>query len=133
MMITLDAFNTKTRANAGVEVELRLLANGAPSGVFIKIMGTDSEVFREIQEERERAAAERIASGQSANLTRDERTKLTCEALARCTVGWRNLMQSDGSPLEFSHNAAFQLYLDYPAIRDQINEEMAKRANFVLA
>ena len=134
--MNLAKFNTTTLANKGVEVELKDLRTGQGAGCYITILGTDSETYQALKEERAREAAARIESGKGNDLSRDELLKLTCETLARCTIGWRLLdaeEEDGGGPLAFSPEAAVKLYAKYPAIRDQINREIADRGNFARA
>lgn len=123
----LAEFDTVTRANDGVEIELRRLTDGSPSGAFIKVYGIDSDVFRAIQTERAQDALAREAKRAPA-LTPAEVEERAIRTLARCTIGWRGI---EGIP-EFSVEAAADLYRKYPAIREQINVAIADRANFLM-
>jgi hypothetical protein len=125
-MASLKQFDTKTGANAGVEVELKFIGSGAPSGAFIRVLGTDSDVFRDMQIERAREALDREAKGLP-EWTAEERDERSVQTLARCTLGWRGLDGID----DFSIKAAEALYRDYPAIREQVNIAIANRANFL--
>jgi hypothetical protein len=124
-MANLKQFDTKTNANAGVEIELKFIGSGAPSGAFIRVLGTDSDAFRDMQLERAREALDREAKGLP-DLTPEERDERGIKTLARCTLGWRGL---DGIE-DFSIKAAENLYREYPAIREQVNIAIANRANF---
>lgn len=131
-MANLSKFNTVDRANAGVEIELKDLTTGGKSGAFITIYGMDGEQYAEAKEERARDMLARTSAGVTTTLTKEERAMFTATTLARCTKGWRGIeSEEDGKPIPFSLDAAIQLYLRYPAIQDQINEEVARRANFV--
>jgi hypothetical protein len=131
-MTNLSKFNTVERANAGVEVELKNLATGGGSGAYITLFGMDSERYAEAKEERARDLLARAAAGLTTTFTREERATFTANTLARCTKGWRGLeSEGDGKPLQFSVEEAVELYLRYPAIADQVNEEIARRANFL--
>jgi hypothetical protein len=132
-MARLDQFDTVTRSNAGVEMELKDLRTGRGSGAFITLLGKDSAEFRAILDERSRAYADRGAAGLPLELDADEREQASREMLARCTKGWRGLERADGTELVYSHSAAIDLYATYPAIREQVNVFIADRANFVRA
>jgi hypothetical protein len=133
-MTSLAKFNTTERANDGVEIELKDLVTGLGSGAYITIFGMDGEQYAEAKEERARDMLARSAAGQTTALSREERVIITSQTLARCTKGWRNLdSEEDGKPIVFSYAAAVDLYKRYPAIADQVNEEIARRANFVKA
>lgn len=124
----LSEFDTVTKANEGVEIELRRLSDGAPSGAFIKVYGLDSDVFRRIQTERAQDAIAREAKRLPA-LTPAEIEERAILTLARCTIGWRGI---EGLPSSFSVEVAADLYRMYPAIREQINIAIADRANFLM-
>lgn len=128
----LDQFDTKTRANKGVEMELNDIRTGKPAGAFITLLGKDSDEFRAVKDERSRMIAERVSTGDRTEFTLEEGDVMACEMLARCTVAWRELENKDGQ-IAFSTEAAKALYLQYPAIREQANVFIADRANFVLA
>lgn len=129
-MTALAKFDTKTKADKGVEIELKDLRTGKPAGAFITIYGQDSDRFQEVKTEQARELADSMNGVRpSSKMIND----MTCRTLAACTISWRELEGPDGKPLEFSQRAAEELYRDYPAIRDQINEAVADRANFVLA
>lgn len=127
---SLDIFDTVTLANEGIEVELPVAKTGKPSGNWIKVYGSDSDVFREIRIERSRQYAERIAAGGAEEYTAEEREDMAADTLARCTISWRG-PSFVGRP--FSVDAARKLYKAYPLIRETINVAVGNRANFALA
>lgn len=126
MGISLDRFDTKTKANAGVAVELKDLRSGSPSGAFITLLGFESDVCTAFIDARAKSFLDHPdAPEKPANVR-------AAELLAECTTGWSGLDNPDGTPLEFSKAAAKKLYLDYPAIMNQVSEFMNKRENFYL-
>jgi len=128
----LSKFNTTKRSNSGVELELSLLDSVEKSGVFITLMGRDGKVFRSIREDRSRAMSERVQAGKG-DYTPDEQDEMVCDTLSRLTLGWRNIQDEDGSDLPFTKEKAYQIYLEHPAIREQANQFIANRGNFVLS
>lgn len=127
----LSRFDTRTKANDGVEMELRLIKGGSPSGVFLKLLGRDSDEFRSAMEDNSRTITERVAAGMP-SLTQEQRSDMECELLSRCTTGWRNL-EEKGAPLVFSRSEAKRVYAQYPAIMEQANIFIGDRANFTVA
>src|SRR3990172_3999151 len=127
-MAELSTFDTVTRSNEGVEMELKRLADGKPSGVFFMLLGKDGDEFRNISAERERFVSERIAGG--GQLSAEEREELNLDMFARCTKGWRGL-QDKSVPVPFSREKAKEVYSKYPGIREQANIFISERANFV--
>lgn len=129
----LSKFDTKTKAEKGVEIELKDIATGEGSGIFFTILGTDSDAFRDAELERSRdMLAMSKKRGKDYKPSREEIDDGVCKILAACTVGWRGLEDDDGEPIPFSTKAAEELYQKYPRIRDQINVAMADPANFLM-
>ena len=128
----ITSFDTRTRANEGVEIELLSLKTGRGSGSFIKVIGTDSDKFIDLSTQRARAMSELMAQSPNGEIDRKDMVRFTVDLLVGCTLGWRGL-ESDGKPLEFSPANARMLYESFPAIRQQINEATAERKNFLLA
>lgn len=128
----LNRFDTKTKANAGIEFALNDLRTGKPTDAKFRIVGSDSEHFQRLKAERSRKVAKRLQETGAEALTPEEMDEMACEMLAACTLGWSGL-NHDGKPVPFSTEKAKEVYSQYPAIRDQINLAIADRANFLLA
>lgn len=126
----LKLFDTKTKANEGVEIELRDLRTGKGSGAFIKVLGTDSDRFAELSADRARQVTAILERTGKKELSREEINGLTVDLLVGCTVGWRGL-ESGGEVFEYSPANARRLYEEFPAIREQINLAIADRSNFL--
>lgn len=131
-MTDLKQFDTRPLANAGVEIELKDLRTGKGSGAFITVVGTDSDVFSELIVTRSRTMADAITRNGGKPLERKLLDELTAETLAGCTLGWRP-MTLGGEGFPFSYDNAKYLYANFPAIREQINTEIADRSNFIKA
>jgi hypothetical protein len=127
-MARLSQFDTVESANAGMEVELKDIKTSKPSGFFIKILGTDSEVYQDLKYQRSREAALRPDGYVQSP---EEYRALTIDTLSSCTVGWRGLIGEDEKEIPHTKQGARDLYARFPAIRDQINVAIADRANFV--
>lgn len=130
MGISLNAFDVQTKSNAGVELELIDIRTNKGAGAFITLLGMDSDVVKDFQEQRVREHAELIKAGKT--IPESESKLMGIKLLATCTVGWRELDDSNGSPLEFSHEKAVEIYTNYPLIRDFVDREIYKRSNFLL-
>ena len=128
----IKLFDTKAKSESGVDIELRDLRTGKGSGVFITVIGTDSDRFAELSAECARRISQILADTGQQELNRDQMNKMSIELLAGCTLGWRGL-EANGEPMAFSTDAARWLYTDYPAIREQINVAIADRKNFLSA
>lgn len=127
----LKRFDTRTRSESGIEVELLDLRTLKKSGVFIKVHGRDSQIYRDANTEMNRQIAEILEA--RGKVTDEEKEEMACEMLAACTIEWRGL-ESGGVEYVFDGpSKAKQLYRDYPAIREQVDRTIGNRANFINA
>ena len=128
-----EEFETVTKANAGVEIELVSIKTGKGSGCFVKVHGMDSEAFDAATAERARILADKAESGNE--ITPKDRAEAQSALLGACTISWRcpngTFLEIDGAEWDCSHEAAMKLYMRFPAIREQINRAVGDRANFV--
>lgn len=130
-MIDLDKFDTVQRADTGVECILNDVKTGKPTDAVIVLRGMDGEFFANLKAERARDIAQRMERG-GGELTTTEKDQLNCDMLSKLTVSWKGLGRA-GSEIPFSTKAAYDLYLGFPAIREQVNVFVGTRSNFLLA
>lgn len=104
----------------------RLLSDaGAP--ITISIVGMDSEQFRT----RHRAIINRrLNAGKKAKVTAEEIEAESIDTIAACITGWQHV-ELDGKALEFSKANAKALLTRLPWLREQLDEAIADRANFL--
>ena len=104
----------------------RLLSDtGAP--ITISIVGMDSEQFRT----RHRAIINRrLSAGKKAKVTAEEIEAESIDTIAACITGWQHV-ELDGKVLEFSKANAKALLTRLPWLREQLDEAIADRANFL--
>lgn len=136
----LKRFDSVTLANKGVDMELKDLRTGQPSGAFITLLGMDSDEFKRIRSERARAAIDRASANGSRQPTDEEMDAMAVDGLAALTIGWW-FKGDDGMRVDwlmegkeqvlFSHSEAARIYRAYPAIREQVNVFIAERRNFL--
>lgn len=130
----LSKFNIEKMAEQGANLDLLDPIEDMPLGteekpVFITLLGTDSKVYRNknLAFQRERIA--KMARKRSKTIDYTVSEEQSCEMLAACTIGWEGL-EIDGEELEFSPEAAFDLYMEHVWIREQVDVFIADRANF---
>lgn len=104
----------------------RLLSDtGAP--ITISIVGMDSEQFRA----RHRAIINRrLSAGKKAKVTAEEIEAESIDTIAACITGWQHV-ELDAKVLEFSKANAKVLLTRLPWLREQLDEAIADRANFL--
>jgi hypothetical protein len=98
---------------------------GAP--ITISIVGMDSEQFRT----RHRAIINRrLNAGKKVKVTAEEIEAESIDTIAACITGWQ-YVELDGKILEFSRANAKTLLTRLPWLREQLDEAIADRANFL--
>ena len=132
MGFSISRFDTKTKANAGIEVELLDEATGAKSGAFVTVLGTDSDVFRNAAAEQGRARQERARLSPGKAFTPREQDLEAAELLAACTTGWRGL-EDEGVEIPFTKERAQKYYADLPTLREQVSQAVGSRTLFLKA
>jgi len=127
-MIMLDTFDTRTRAEAGVEMPVKL-PDGTPAEdtqgkpVVITLHGTDSQACRQ--------ALDSLHARLEAPQTDPDPDQAEVDILAACTKDWRGFRDATG-PVPCTPENARRIYADYPVIREQAAAFITERANFVL-
>lgn len=100
-MIDLANLNTEVAGDKGAEIELVHPSTEAPLGIFITVLGKDSEVFREHGKNRynEDVRREAAASRRGKTVppyTAEELEEKAIETLILCTVSWRTEVKGEG-------------------------------------
>ena len=96
-LFDLSSFDTILASDKGAEVELVHLKSGEPTGIFFKVLGSDSTEWREHVNERanKRLAAQFKAQRGGAKgqdvPTIEDATADAILLLTRCTIGWRTV------------------------------------------
>jgi len=106
---------------AGSEIEI-IDDQGNETGLFIKVMGMDSPVFRAQAKKQQKAYMEALRASKDFD---DE--LMTIDSLVASTIDWR------GTDEKFTKKLCKELYTKAPYIRDQIDTFMADRSNFTTA
>lgn len=115
----IAALDTISACNKPAEVEIFHPATGKPTGVFISVLGKDSDVFRA----RMRALADETIAAAAQGQRQDDAERRTVETLAAATTGWRTgddaALILSGERLEFSEANARRVYQTILPIREQ--------------
>lgn len=141
--IDLASFDTKAACEKGFELELRNPFNSEPLGVFISVVGTESEMFqghvrRKADEKLKSQVMRRNRPEEAPTVAQIERDSIAL--LAACTTGWRTVENGEskptithgGKPLEFNEANAKFLYAN-KWIREQVDDAIGDLGNFTQA
>lgn len=131
MGVSIAKFDTLTKAEAGIDIDLIDTVTGLPSGIVFIVKGTDSKAYKQAKAKKLREALERARKGEELSESDDAVHEFGSVLLAACTVGWKNLDDEAGNPIEFSPTKAKELYDTYPMIREQIDRAIADRQAFI--
>jgi hypothetical protein len=138
MKFDLDAVDTKTLSEAGVDLRLKMVDGVSPllsrTGlpVTLRLLGPDSKQFRIMTRSQVRKRLERKGE-QAPDDVMDEAEADAMDVLCACTVGWSNLLDTDGVDVPFTAENVRAVYMGYPVIRDQVDYFVAQRVNFLPA
>jgi hypothetical protein len=139
MKLAFDSqMDTITLSEAGVELTIKtvdrksdLTIGGKPFKV--KLLGPDSASYRaQLDASNRRAMADAEHRQKFPNEPDRDRTEDALDFLAALTVSWSDhLVDAAGKPVQFNVANAKAMYKAYPDIRDQVDNFVAKRANFL--
>lgn len=136
----LAKLDTAKAANEGFELALKHPGTGASVGIYITLLGRDSDTFRTIQAEHNRRRVARMAKGGmfKIDLTPEEVDRDALDLLSSCTKSWRQVddgaskdtLTLEGDELECTKENAEKVYSRFHWIREQVDSGVTDRANF---
>lgn len=126
----LSSLDSAKAAEKGFELVLRNPKTDAELPGRIKLLGADSEVYRERARDFARARAARLNKLRKLSITPEELEAEGIELLVAVTVGWSGITR-DGEEFVYSPDNARELYRKYPWIREQVDAAVGDRANFL--
>jgi hypothetical protein len=147
--MALGSRSTKKLAEAGVEIQLLDPANDLPMDEMITVLGSDSEACKKIQQRQTNHRLE--VQAQKGNRKKPTTSAEAMEAegldlLVECTKSWRTLLKdekgkvvgsrpeielAEGEWLEFTPENVRRLYEELPWIKEQIDQAIGDRSNFL--
>ena len=127
----LSKLDMNEAASRGAEMVLRHPSSGEElftddEPIIFQLLGSDSAEYRQ----RIRAAANKSINKGRRTQTVERLEQESIDLLAGVTVDWSGVVV-DGEAVEFSHNAAKKLYTEYAWIREQVDEFVGERSNFL--
>lgn len=129
----LGALDTKTACNKPFEFEVKHPISGTGLGVFISVLGKDSNAYRA----KVREFAEQNLRGKAGNVSIEQLEAKNVTALVAATVGWRSTSEGDGKVklngevLPFSSENARKVYSEIEPVREQAQEAVNALENFI--
>lgn len=131
----LADLDTISACNKGFEFELKHPSSLIPLGMFITVLGVDSDRYREVTNERsdantKKAIENRRAGRENDIVSAEQIDRNEIELLAALTTGWREIAWN-GTPFAFNAANAMKLYRERPFIKNQVNAAISDMRNFI--
>jgi len=132
----LSKYNLEVFAEQGVDMELMdpisgdVLKQDNGDPVTIHLLGMDSKAFKQINRKQQRRRTEKMLKSRGNKIDYSVSEEDRAEMLAAVTTGWSPGLEEDGEIIEYSEDAAYDLYLKYAWIAEQADKFIAERANF---
>ncbi|MDD4390195.1 MAG: hypothetical protein PHW03_05265 [Eubacteriales bacterium] len=150
MNIDLASLDTVQGSNAGFEVSIYNPATNEDLGVFITVLGKDSDEFQKVSRAQQKKRMAKMSKGgfRSNNMTLspEEIEAEGISLLAAVSKKWRtaavkegevitepekDTILIDGKELPFSIANAEMIYKRFPWIKEQVDTAVGDRANFI--
>jgi hypothetical protein len=134
----LESFATRSKAEEGAPMEVRnpvtqeplLQDDGQP--VTITLAGSDSDRFQRVQRHNLNRRLKNSGRRGNVTLTAEELDAEKIETLVACTISWSGI-QRRGAPIDCTPDNARSVYKDFPWVREQADEFVNDRVNFLKA
>jgi len=130
----LGQIDTIAACNKPFELEIVHPISKEKTGVFISVVGKDSDAYRgRIKAIANESLARDAFAGQRGKVdipNIDKMETKNIDSLVAATVGWRNVVL-DGEELAFSAEAARKVYQRILPVREQVLEAINDLENFI--
>jgi hypothetical protein len=132
----LAKLDTVQAANEGFEVRLYNPHTNEDLDIFITVLGRDSDAYRSLFNKHQRRRVERMTKGGRVGSVSPEAFEQDAiELLAVCTKSWRTgdkpVLLINGEEMQCSRDNAVHVYKKYPWIKEQVDDAVSDRANFL--
>lgn len=137
----LETLDVTKFASAGVEIAIKHPVTGKPIGLYIGIMGKDSETYKEIVRERSNEAVKKAIAAEASGEpmqppSYDEQQERELQLLAALTTHWRQENGKDtirlaGEDIAYSMNNVMMIYRRFDFIRNQVDKSIADVSLFI--
>lgn len=126
----LSKLDTSEAAETGAVLDVLHPTENTPLGIKITLAGADSDIYRKTINKSVNKRVQRMKPGQSMPFTAEEQEESGITLLAACTLSWEGVLV-DGQELPCDKENAKALYRRFPWIREQVDQFIGDRANFL--
>ena len=126
----LTNLDTSDAAEKGAVLEVLHPSDNTPLGIKITLAGADSDVYRQTVNKAVNKRVQRLRPGQSLPFTAEEQEESGLNLLATCTLAWEGVVV-EGEELPCTKENVKMVYKRFPWIREQVDQFIGDRANFL--
>ena len=136
--MSLAKLSPKAAAESGVEVTILQPTTNIPLGITVTVCGADSETFKNIQRKQlnRRLEKQQKSRTRQTAMTAEELELESMDVLVACTRSWstgerKQLEFDDNEWLECTPDNVRRVYEALPWLKEQVDQEIGDRANFL--
>jgi hypothetical protein len=126
----LTSLDTSEAAETGAVLEVLHPTENTPLGIKITLAGADSDIYRKTVNKNVNKRVQRMKPGQSLPFTAEEQEESGLNLLAVCTLAWEGIVV-EGDALPCNKENAKMVYQRFPWIKEQVDQFIGDRANFL--
>jgi hypothetical protein len=140
----IGKLDTVSACNAGAEIELMHPVTQKRLGIFVNVLGKDSDVCREhfrvtVNDNLRKAAMAKKRGKDEEVQTYEKSLERGIDLLVACTLGWRTVddgqetptITMNGEAMAYTKANAKRLYEAMPWIKTQVDEAIVDLENFI--
>lgn len=127
MTFDLDSFDVVARADQGAKCVLKDPVTGEDTPAHLLLAGSDSAIYRQAQH---RVANTRINRKSRDRITVEDIESEQIAILVDCTLGWGGMVLK-GVEMQFDRASVKLIYEKFPSVREQAEQFIADRANYL--
>jgi len=117
-------------SNEPMKMSVRHPTTDEEMGIVIMLMGSDYEEYQEKVYELRQDAVKSAPNKELDKLSRQKTKGFLLGILSLHITGWEKI-EIDGKPFKYSKDNAIHLMTEWPWMRDQVEEFVDNRANFI--
>lgn len=151
--ITYDIAQLGTAEDAERPIDMEIASNrdGQGTGVFVRLIGKDSAQYRKLNRHLQNRRLDELSRTRKLKMTAEQNEAETLRLLVECVLGWKSRLYERvdgvlvplqpeqfaetynlrGEELPFSKENVKRVFTVVPEIREQVEDFLADRANFV--
>lgn len=128
----MDLSSIKYNPNEGTWMEVMHPVTSAPTGISIRLVGTDSADYRKVARALQNRRLEKVARQGKVKMTAEEHEENQLAMLCVCVKEWKG-MEKDKKEYPCTPENVRALLSDpqFAWLREQIDEFVGERTNFI--